>query len=49
MTPEKAVFVVEDDPQMQVALRLLLESLGIRVWIFSSAEEFLNSPSWRRE
>ncbi len=49
MPPEKAVFVVEDDPQMQTALRLLLESLGIKVWTFSSAEEFLSSPSWREE
>jgi FixJ family two-component response regulator len=34
---------------MQKALQLQLESPGIRVYVFASAEEFLNSPSWRRE
>jgi FixJ family two-component response regulator len=39
----KLVAVVEDDESVRLALRLLLESDGLSVTIFESAEDFLNS------
>jgi FixJ family two-component response regulator len=38
------VFVVDDDASVRDALSNLLESVGIRVQVFSSSEEFCNSP-----
>jgi two-component system response regulator FixJ len=42
------VFVVEDDESMRRSLRWLIESIGIAVETYQSAEEFLNSfdPQW---
>ena len=39
----KLVAVVEDDESVRLALRLLLESDGLSVATFESAEDFLNS------
>ena len=38
------VFVVDDDESVRKALRRLIESVGMRVETFSSAEEFLAHP-----
>lgn len=38
---EKTVFVVDDDEAMRDSLKWLLESVGMHVILFSSAEEFL--------
>jgi len=35
------VFIVDDDPSMRSALRNLIQSVGFRVEVFSSAQEFL--------
>lgn len=35
------VFVIDDDPSMRSALRNLIQSVGFRVEVFSSAQEFL--------
>lgn len=40
--PEPIVFVIDDDPSIQVALRRLLKSAGFRTQVFSSAKEFLD-------
>lgn len=37
----EVVYVVDDCPQMQESIRLFLESIGIPVRLFSTAEEFL--------
>ncbi len=37
---DQIVYVVDDDPQMRETLKLLLDSVGIRVATFSSAEDF---------
>ncbi len=39
---KKTVFVVDDDEAMRESLKWLLESAGMNVALFSSAEEFLN-------
>jgi len=41
MTQESTVFVVDDDEAVRKALKLLLESAGLRVQVFASADEFL--------
>jgi FixJ family two-component response regulator len=41
--PESIVCVVDDDAHMRNALKDLLESMGMRVEVFGSAVEFLNS------
>lgn len=41
MAQEPTVFVVDDDEAVRKALKLLLESAGLRVEAFSSADEFL--------
>ena len=38
------VFVVDDDPSMRESLRNLARSIGLRVQVFASAQEFLHSP-----
>jgi FixJ family two-component response regulator len=37
------VFVVDDDPSVRRALKRLIESVGLRVELFGSAQEFLGS------
>src|ERR1700730_9785536 len=37
------VFVVDDDPSVRRAIRRLVESVGLRVELFGSAQEFLGS------
>src|ERR1700720_91747 len=37
------VFVVDDDPSVRRAIKLLLESIGLEVELFGSAQEFLPS------
>ena len=41
MTSEPTVFVVDDDPAMRDSLTWLIESAGLRVQAFGSAEAFL--------
>jgi len=43
MTQEPTVFVVDDDPEVQDALRWLIESVALPVEIFGSAEGFMNA------
>ena len=43
MTPlEATVFVVDDDPLIRDALKILIKSVGLKVHTFSSAQEFLD-------
>jgi FixJ family two-component response regulator len=49
MSPtEPAVYVVDDDPSVRVALERLLKSVGLTVKPFASAREFLDqaTPEW---
>ena len=41
MPPEPTVFVVDDDPAMRNSLRWLIESVGLAVAAYATAEEFL--------
>ena len=41
---KRIVIVVDDDPQMREAITLMVESAGLVVETFSSAEEFLEAP-----
>jgi len=43
MTPEPTVFVVDDDPEVQGALRWLIESVALPVETFDSAEGFVDA------
>jgi FixJ family two-component response regulator len=48
--PASIVFVVDDDPSVRRAIKVLLESVGLAVELFGSAKEFLlgrpaDSPS----
>ncbi len=43
METDAMVFVVDDDAPMRESLRNLIRSVGLRVEIFSSAQEFLES------
>ncbi len=43
MTEAPIVFVVDDDPAVRRVIKLLLESVGLRVELFGSAEEFRRS------
>ena len=43
MTPDRAVYVVDDDDAMRDSLRWLLESAGYRVSSFATAERFLTA------
>ena len=43
MTRKPTVFVVDDDPEVQSALRWLIHSVDLPVETFGSAEEFLNA------
>jgi FixJ family two-component response regulator len=49
MSPAKpAVYVVDDDPSVRVAMERLLKSVGLSVKTFASAREFLDqaTPEW---
>lgn len=43
MTTEPTVFVIDDDPAMRSSLRWLLESEGLAVETFETAEDFLET------
>jgi FixJ family two-component response regulator len=43
MEPDKLVFVVDDDASLRESLKDLLQSVGLRVEAFDSAQEFLRS------
>lgn len=43
MNLDPTVFVVDDDPDMRNSLRWLLESIGLRVETFATAEAFLET------
>jgi len=43
MTEAPIVFVVDDDPALRRVIKLLLESVGLRVELFGSAEQFRRS------
>jgi FixJ family two-component response regulator len=43
MTEAPVVFVVDDDPAVRRVIKRLLESVGLRVELFGSAEEFRRS------
>jgi FixJ family two-component response regulator len=43
MTEAPIVFVVDDDPTLRRVIKRLLESVGLRVELFGSAEEFRRS------
>jgi RNA polymerase sigma factor (sigma-70 family) len=43
MNAEATVFVVDDDPAVRKALRWLIESVGLRVETFTTAQEFLDA------
>jgi len=40
---DSVVFVVDDDPSVRRAIKRLVESVGLRVDVFGSATEFMNS------
>jgi FixJ family two-component response regulator len=42
-TAETIVFVIDDDPSLRRSTEILIESAGLNVQAFSSAEEFLRS------
>jgi FixJ family two-component response regulator len=41
--PDTAVFVVDDDLSVRRAIKRLVESVGLRVEVFGSAQEFLQA------
>jgi RNA polymerase sigma factor (sigma-70 family) len=41
--PDPAVFVVDDDPSVRRAIKRLVESVGLHVEVFGSAQEFLQA------
>jgi FixJ family two-component response regulator len=41
--PQPTVFIVDDDAQMRESLRNLIRSVGLRVELFASAQEFVQS------
>jgi FixJ family two-component response regulator len=43
MEPDKLVFVVDDDASLRESLKDLLQSVGLRVEAFDSAQEFLRT------
>ena len=42
-TTETMVFIIEDDPSFRRSTQMLIESAGLSVQAFASAEEFLRS------
>ncbi|MEJ2576139.1 MAG: response regulator FixJ [Gammaproteobacteria bacterium] len=49
MNPQATVFVVDDDQAMRSSLQWLIESVGLSVESFASADEFLRSYSPGRD
>src|SRR4051794_18010128 len=45
MMVEPTVYVVDDDPDMRDSLQWLLKTVGLRVEVFASADEFLREFS----
>jgi FixJ family two-component response regulator len=43
-TSESIVFVIDDDTSVRAAVKDLLESVGLRVFLFESAAEFIEEP-----
>ena len=41
--PASIVFVVDDDPSVRRAIKRLVESVGLTVELFGSADEFMSS------
>jgi len=41
-TPEQVVFVIDDDASVRDSLKNLLESVGLHVELFDSAQDFMN-------
>ena len=41
VTPQTTVFVIDDDPSFRRSTEMLIESAGLSVQTFNSAEEFL--------
>ena len=41
--PAAAVFVVDDDPSVRLTIKHLVESVGLQVENFGSAQEFLQA------
>ena len=48
MIPEPTVFVVDDDAAIRKSLRFLIESIGLHVETFATAEQFLERYDRRR-
>ena len=48
MTEEPTVFVVDDDPAARLSVSALVETMGVAVETFASAEDFLESVSHGR-
>lgn len=48
MSDEATVFVVDDDLEVREALELLLESVGLEVELFGSAQEYLDNADFSR-
>ncbi len=44
MAPKPTVFIVDDDEAVRRFLGALIESIGLRVEIYASAQEFLDTP-----
>ena len=45
LPPDSTVFVVDDDPNIRTSFRWLIESVGLNVQTFDSADSFLNEYS----
>jgi RNA polymerase sigma factor (sigma-70 family) len=43
MSPEATVFVIDDDPAVRESLQWLIESVGLNVETYSTAQEFLDA------
>jgi len=46
MSETPRIFVIDDDSQVRKSLKLLLESVGLAVEVFSSAKAFLQRPRY---
>src|SRR5579864_5864828 len=44
--PKETVFLVDDDESVREGIESLLESTGMDVRVFSSADEFLSNGPW---
>ncbi len=43
--PSQCVYLVDDDPQIRIAMQALLDSVGLRNEVFASADDFLKKES----